>query len=147
MRTVAVLLLSLSIATPAYAGGCKANEIKVDEDDDYVYCKDRDEYAACVRAAGERSRSPVAQRRCAGRVEQVARGFGYKLTSAGLTCLGSCGAAALTKNAVSTNSCFVSCGIAGTMSTELLDKSIEEMNGCFEEVLVQQKQDLQGCKR
>ena len=100
MRAIAVLLISVLVispyvAMPAYAGGCKANEIKV-EDDDYVYCKDRDEYAACVRAAGERSRSPVTQRRCAGRVEQVARSFGYKLTSASLTCLGSCGAATLT---------------------------------------------------
>ena len=145
MRVLLIALLPLHL--PAQAAGCASDEVQTGEDADNIYCTKKTEIA-CIRQVGEQSSSKQTQVRCAKRVEQVAKSYGYKLTGGATTCLSSCGAAYMKRGEpISTLACVTTCSLTGILATEVLDKVVEEQNSCFEDALAQQKKDIEDCKK
>lgn len=140
---VMILMLAECFALPsgAHAQCKKPGDIVVDEDENYYYCKDRREYAACIGRAGAELRN--ARPQCALQVERCTRDEGYTLTQAGLTCVLGCLGSAL-----SLPKCAAACGVGAVGATRVLEKcGVDRTNECFGNALQAHKRAVDECKR
>lgn len=140
-RLAAFALASLLAFLPNIGlAKCEPNEVLVGEDDKFYYCKDRVEYANCIRETGETwKKDRVA---CAYRVERCVKDDGYVLTAAATSCVVGC-----IKGALRMDACLASCGVAAIIPVRTVERcGIDLGNICLEEALVRQKQNQEACK-
>ncbi|WP_136898194.1 hypothetical protein [Trinickia terrae] len=112
----------------------------VGEDADNYYCKDRAEYAQCLKQSGLQEQQDKTD--CAYHIQGVAAEAAPSLSASAKSCVLGC-----LGNGLTLRGCFSSCGLAADVPTQVLDRLVDEQNVCLERVLSNQKQRQENCKR
>lgn len=147
----ALPFLLLSAAMPARASPCAGNEVLVGEDAQNYYCKDRHEYARCIRESGEALKEDGQQcgRQWAGCMKEA----GASMTTEQAGCLSTC----VTRGALATattgtpfvaSTCLVTCGLfAATWSMPRYATTCAEgLDSCNTASLIRDKAAQEACK-
>jgi hypothetical protein len=138
-------LIFFSMGVLAYASNgvkaqCPSGEILVGEDQNNYYCKTQREFSECIKNAGLQSRTD--RKNCAYQVQGVFADAGDALSTSALQCmLGSLG------NGLTPQGTLSSCGLASFYPAHVLQDAVDKMNGCFERILISQKQREAICRR
>lgn len=144
------IALWLFLPTPAAAqcaGVCQGNEVLVGEDDKNCYCKDRVEYAACIRKVGvefEQKRNRLCSL-------AIGRCFNEKKaefkTAAGI-CLATCINPLDSQRPLTIATCARNCGVAEIIvAYRIADQCLfDGANSCQTAALAEQRQATEKCK-
>ena len=134
------------VAQAQCAGVCRSDEVVVGEDRTHCFCKNRVEYAACIRRTGQQWRGDHAG--CARQAEQCFRSKGYQLTAAalaGLGCVGNC--AAVESVPMFIRSCVTTCSTAAAITASVLETCAADLNNtCQATALAQLRKSQADCR-
>ncbi len=147
----ALLLVFLAATSPALASPCASNEVLVGEDAQNYYCKDRHEYAQCIRESGEALKEDGQQ--CAGKWARCTKDAGVSMTTEQATCLTGC----ITRGAIATattgtpfvaSTCLVTCGLftATWSMPRYATQCAEVLDSCNTDSLARDKVTREACK-
>lgn len=134
-----VFLAMIVWSTSLYAQ-CRSNEIMVGEDQDNYFCKDRLEYAACIKSAGSLLRQD--RKDCAYKVQHVFTNARSGLSNSALSCVAGC-----LGNGLTARGCLSSCGVGAVYPVQVLEEAVQETSSCLEQSLSADKQRREECKR
>lgn len=142
-----LMLLLLSCAGTLHADPCGPDEVLVGEDAHNYYCKDRQQFAQCIRRSGVFLQRD--NQSCSGVWARCMLKGGQALSDAQQQCLTSCALdKALTgAGAGRASACLVTCGVvAGVWSIpQYMTRCSEVMDSCNTEALERHKASRQAC--
>lgn len=131
------------VSSQAMAANCNADEVEVYRDKYKIVCKDREEYAACIKEAGEQMKRDLSQncgRSYKGCFEQ--KNIDISLTAAG------CLASALVGCGPGKAACAGACNVLFTAQEWAAYHSCTvDVTPCYESALASDKERKELCKQ
>ena len=141
----AITIVTALISSPVFfsslhADDCPQGYIRIREDQEYVYCKERSVYITCVTKAGKALKK--ARPQCVAQVSKCFRNEQPELSDAallcGLGCLGSMG---------NVPACLSACGYSGYVALRVYELcAADRWSSCLGDALTEHRKAIDDCK-
>lgn len=134
-----VLCALIGFSAPAMAAKCPPDMVLVDEDENYVYCKDRHEHAKCIGEAGVALDKALDS--CVEKGQHCLAEKAPPLQASVRSCLFSC------MRVTSIDGCLANCGNTVILGADLIKPCDDSLGSCREKALADDKKRKEVCKR